>query len=305
MRLLVFRALILPLAMGFLPNFVLAQEPSQVQPKPDPPKQDAPKPDLPKQAAGIAPKHHPWGRFEPGAWTLVSVVTETLNENGKVASKSTTETKTTLVKIEDNGITLQLEVRVEVAGKQFPAEPQVVKQGFHGELINEPLKIKEMGKGEVIIEEKKIPCKILRLENSGPTSKTVTHLYYSTDVAPYILQRKSVTTDLDGKETLSETTINVTALNFQCEDFDDDVQLILVEAVHKHSKGTVTTTAMTSPDLPGGTICYDSKELNKSGRLTRRSTLKMVKYGLEEKQERSELPRRRRLRKLQKRHVPE
>ena len=278
MRLLVFRALILPLAMGFLPNFVLAQEPSQVQPKPDPS----------KQAAGIAPKHHAWGRFEPGAWQLVRVVTETFDENGKVTGTSTTETKTTLVKIEDDGITLQLEVRREVAGKQFDAEPQVVKRGFYGELIGEPLKIKEMGKGEATIEEKKIPCKILRLENSSPTSKTVTSLYYSTEVAPYILQRESTTTDLDGKETLSKTTSNVTALKAQCEGFQGifkGMRLIRVEGVHKYPNGTATTTAITSPDMPGGTIRYESKELNKVGRLTRRDTLEMVGYGLKKKQE--------------------
>jgi len=154
---------------------------------------------------------------------------------------------------------------------------------FHGELIGEQLKIKEVGKGEVTIEQKKIPCQVLRLENSGSTSNTVTNLYYSAQFAPHILRRESVTTDLDGDTTLSETTVNVVSLNAECEDVDHKMQLVRVEAVHKHPKGTVTTTALTSPDLPGGIFWHKSEELDKSGRLTRRSTLDLVKYGLSER----------------------
>ena len=270
MRLSVFHALVLLALMGFLPGSVFAQ--------------DAPKRQLDpveaKSKPSIAPEHHPWGRFEPGAWKQVRVVTETLDEKGKVASTSTTETTTTLIKVEEDGVTLKVKVSVDVAGKRFDAEPQTVKQGFHGELIGEQLKIKEVGKGEVTIEQKKIPCQVLRLENSSSTSNTVTSLYYSVEVAPHILRRESVTTDLDGNETLSETTVNVVALNVQCEDLDQKMQWVRVEAVHKHPKGTVTTTALTSPDLPGGIKRHKSEERDKNGRLTRRSTLEMVECGL-------------------------
>ena len=299
MRLLVFRALILPLAIGLLLRFGLAQEAPQAPPEQDPP----------EKAVTIAPEHHPWGSFEPGAWKLVRVVTETLDEKGKVASTSTTETKTTLLKIEDDGVTLEVEVCVEVAGKRFAAEPLVVKQGFHGELISKQLKIKEAGKGEVTIEEQKIPCRILRLEKSGPTSKTVTSLYYSTMVAPYMLRRESVTTDLDGKMNLSETTVNVAALNAQHEGFDD-IRLVRIDAVHKHPKGTVKTMALTSPDRPGGIIRHESEELDKSGRLIRRSTLEILEFGLEPERERTGIfgifsrKRSGRFRKPPRRYVP-
>ncbi|MEE8451590.1 MAG: hypothetical protein V3R99_06730 [Thermoguttaceae bacterium] len=276
MRLPVFHALILSASLGLLASFVLAQ--------------DAPKRQLDPQGAkgqaSIAREHHPWGRFEPGAWKLVHVVTETLDEKGEVASTSTTETKTTLVKVEKDGVTLKVEVSVKVAGKVFDAEPQTVKQGFHGELIGEQLKIKEAGKGEVTIEQRKIPCQVLRLENSGSTSNTVTNLYYSAQVAPHILRRESVTTDLDGDTILSETTVNVVTLNAQCEGFDQ-MQLIRVEEIHKHPKGTVTTTALTSPNLPGGIIQQKSEELDENGRAIRHITLEMVKYGLEEESERT------------------
>ena len=78
-------------------------------------------------------KLHPWGCCQPGTWKLVRVVTETLDEGGRVIGSSTTETKTTLVAADRDGITLEIQASMEVAGKRFQAEPQTVKQGFHGE----------------------------------------------------------------------------------------------------------------------------------------------------------------------------
>ena len=121
---------------------------------------------------GITPRLHPWGRFDPGAWKLVRVVTETLNERGQVVSTSTADTRTTLVDLDDDGVTLEVQACVEVAGKRFQAEPQTVKQGFHGELAVPNLKLSDPVDGQVVIEDRKIACKVYRLETVGAEEKT-------------------------------------------------------------------------------------------------------------------------------------
>ena len=90
---------------------------------------------------GVGKAHHPWGQFKPGAWKVVRVVAESLDEKGVVTSTSSTETKTTLLKVEKDGITLGIEVEVEVAGKIFRPEPRTVKQSFYGEMVCLDLKI--------------------------------------------------------------------------------------------------------------------------------------------------------------------
>ncbi len=95
------------------------------------------------QETGITARLHPWGRFDPGAWKLVRVVTETLDEHGQVVSTNSADTKTTLVDIDDDGVTLEIQTCMEVAGKRFQAEPQTVKQGFHGELVGPNLKLQK------------------------------------------------------------------------------------------------------------------------------------------------------------------
>jgi len=230
------------------------------------------------QESGITAKLHPWGQFDPGTWKLVRVVTETLNEQGQVVSTSTTDTKTTLVDIDNEGVTLKIEACMEVAGKRFQSEPQTVKQGFHGELIVPNIKLKKPVDGQVVIENKKVSCKVQQLEVVGPTEKSDTRIYYSTTVSPYVLKRKSVVSDPEGKNVLSETSFEVLALNMPIRMDEATQSGTYVKASHKGAKGTVTTMAVLLPEVPGGVVSQSLKEVGKTGRVVRRSTLELVEF---------------------------
>ena len=115
----------------------------------------------------ITREHHPWGSFEPGAWKLVQVVTESFDEGEKLAT--VTVTKTTLNEVTAASVNLLVEVSVDLAGRQFDAEPQAVRQSFNGELASEEMKVTELAAGEVTIGEREIPCKIQQLEMTNCT----------------------------------------------------------------------------------------------------------------------------------------
>ncbi len=235
------------------------------------------------QQTAIPPAHHPWGRFQPGAWKLVRVVTETIDENRQVANTAITETKTTLTQVEKDGVTLCIEVMVEVAGKRFQRQPQTVKQGFHGEPMSQDLQIKGATAGKVTIEGRVFPCKIFQLLFSGPANnnKTVSNVYYSNKTIPYVLKRTSVTADPEEKKTLSKTVVAVVALDMPWKVLAEIKSSVLVRTIREHAKGTITTWAVTTSDVPGGVICHSSKEIDKTGRMVRRSTLELIEYGLE------------------------
>ncbi len=239
------------------------------------------------QESGLSARLHPWGLFNPGAWKTVRVVTETLNEQGQVVSTSTTDTKTILVDLDNDGVTLEIQACIEVAGKRFRAEPQTVKQGFHGELVGPNLRVNGPTDAEMTIEGQKIPCKLQQLESVVSNGKTVTKIYYSTTVAPYILKRESVTTDLDGKNVLSQTTVEVTALNMPVVVLGDMKNVSQVKTVHNSASGTVTTWADVLPEVPGGVVGNSSKETDKTGRLVRRSTLKLIDYSEDPEKDRA------------------
>ena len=246
------------------------------------------------QVTGISPEHHPWGSFDPEAWKLVRVITETLDDKGLVTSTSITETRTTLLQAEDDGVTLRIVACMEVAGKQLQAEPQTVKQGLHGEVVGQDLKIDDLGTAQVIVEGHKIPARVLQLESSGASSKTITKVYYSPTVTPHVLKRESATYDPTGENTLSETSVGVVAREMPYRVLAEVKSTSFIKAVQKHSKGTIITWAKTSTEVPGGIIAHSSKELDKTGRVIRRSTLELIDYGLEPAPERTGIFGRRR-----------
>ncbi len=221
------------------------------------------------------------------------VIRETLDENGQVAGTTTTETTTTLMKVDEDGVTLEMEICVDVSGKPMKPEFQTVQQGFHGQPPSEHLQAGEDRDGEVTIEGRRVPCKIIRLELAGPTGKTTTDIYYSATVAPYLLKQRQVTTDPEGKNTLGETTFTVVRLDMPCKVSADIKTSVDVETFRRYSKGTARTWSITSPEIPGGIISYRSKEMDSEGRLIRRSTLELLDYDIEPARERTTLLRRR------------
>jgi hypothetical protein len=242
------------------------------------------------EAPLFSAKLHPWGRFSPGTWKTVRVVTETLDEQGRVVSTATTDTKSILLDMDNDGVTLEIQACMEVAGKRFESEPQTVKQGFHGEPLGSTVKLDEPADAEVVIEGRKIPCKLQRLESVAPKGKTDTLIYYSLATAPCVLKRDTVvTTDPEGKNELSKTVVEVTALNMPVEVQGEIKNGMLVRTVHKNATGTVTTVAEVVPEVPGGVIRNSSKEIDQSGRLVRRSTLKLIDYNGDPDKDRSGL----------------
>lgn len=228
---------------------------------------------------------HPWGLFNPGAWKTVHVVTETLNEQGLVCGTTTTDAKTILIDIDNGGVTLEIQACMEVAGKRFEADPQIVKQGFHGELAGPDVTLKPPTDGQLVIDGQKIPCKVQQIETAAQGGKTITTLYYSTSLPPYVLKRESVVADPEGKIALSE----VVGLNAPLKVRGETRNGVKMKTVSRGANGTVTTWADILCDVPGGVVCNNTKEVDKHGRLVRRSTLDLIDYNTDPEKDRTGL----------------
>jgi hypothetical protein len=233
----------------------------------------------PAQEPGISRRHHPWGCCEAPAWARVRVTTQTFDGNETLTR--ITETKTTLKEISEDGVTLLVESVVEVGGKKLRSDPQTVKQGWHGEMAGQNVKVTHLGKGEVAIRNRRIPCKIQQVEVTGQASKKTTKIYYSDWFEPFILRRESVTTDLEGDKPLSETTVEVMDVDVPCRLLATIWNTFHVKTVQKNSTGTTTTIAFTSTRVPGGVVRHDSKKVDKSGRLVRHSSLELMNFGMD------------------------
>jgi hypothetical protein len=245
--------------LGALPGLLGAQEePAALEPE-------------------LTVKLHPWGQFLPGAWKVVSVKIRTFDERGEKIA--TTFTQTTLVEIDREGVTLEIAACLDVVGKRFEPEPQTIKQSFFGEPISADTKIHDPEDGQVEIDGRTIPCRVQQIESSGPNGKNLTTIHYSLTVAPYVFKRKTVTIDPAGKR--FETSMDVTSMETPKEVLGETKDSYAVKIVQENPKGTVTTVASISPEIPGGIIDQNSEEVDKNGRVVRRSELELLAYSVD------------------------
>jgi hypothetical protein len=106
-------------------------------------------------------------------------------------------------------------------------------------------------------------------------------------VAPYILKRESVTTDPEGKSVLNEATTEVITLNMPVKVQGATKNGSYVKTVHKSANGTVAIMATVLPEVPGGVVSNSSREIDKTGRLVRQSTLELVDFGTDPDKDRT------------------
>ena len=231
-------------------------------------------------AGGVPRAHHPWGRFAPGSWKLVRVVTETLGPDDKAATTSTTETRTTLEELSDASVKLLINTSVEVAGKKVDAKPQTIVQGYHGESADQPVTVKDLGPDKVTIDGQEIACRVQQVETTADGAKTTAKTWYSDSVAPYVLRRESVATEAETDKPLSETKVRIV-------DLDDEQTVLAVKrhavklvVTHKHAKGHTVTQVWSTLEVPGGIIAHKSEEFDAAGQAIRGSRLELVDFGV-------------------------
>jgi hypothetical protein len=222
---------------------------------------------------------HVWGRFDPGTWKRVRIITDTLNDRGGVADTTTTETKTTLLRADAKRLTLRIEATVDVAGKRFECQPQTVECGYYGESANEPAELKTLGSEPLTVDGRQVPSRIEQVVATAGKEKQVTQMFLSDAVEPYVLKRETAVFKKDGN-TLDDpqTTSEVIALDVPYRVLHEVKSTAYERTIQRSARGTNVTLDVTSVDVPGGIVARTSKELDSQGRVLRRSTLELVDY---------------------------
>ena len=222
---------------------------------------------------------HPWGSFPPGAWKRVRVVSQTFDDKGRVTSTGTSDTTTTLTQVDENDYTLRLEVAVEVSGKRFLSQPQVLRQGYYGEPVGQDVVDRKTADQVLTINGASIPCELREIVISGDKGKRFCLLQYSNRTPPYSL--KSLTTAIgpDGKAQLASTQVEAVALEMPYKVGAEIKSTSFVKTVHaRGSEGSTVTLEVHCADVPGGVVAHTSREADGQGRLTRRTTLELLEY---------------------------
>lgn len=222
---------------------------------------------------------HVWGRFDPGTWKRVRIVTETLNERGRVVDTTTTETKTTLLRADAKRLTLRIEATVEVAGKRFENPPQVVEYGYYGESPSDRAVTKSLGSEQLTVDGQQVPCQIRQVVATSGQQQEVTKMYLSDDVEPFVLKRETSVSKDDGKTPGDlQTEVEVIALDMPYRVLRETKSTAYERTIQKTPRGANVTLDVISVEVPGGIVARTTKEMDGQGHLLRRSTLELVDY---------------------------
>lgn len=246
---------------------------------------------------------HVWGRFCPGTWKQVRLITETVGPNGEITGTTTTETKTTLVRAGANSVTLQIDVTVEVGGKRFQGQSQTVESGFFSEDPGDTSKLKPIGSEQLTIDGRHVTCKIHQVTAGSGQRKQTTRFFLSNDVEPFVLKRETFPISTEGDSSKESSTLEVIALDMPYKVLNEQKTAAFERAIQRTERGTTVTLDVTCVDVPGGVVARTSKELDAQGKIVRRSTLELVNYHVVLQNDEDEPPRyltRRQMRKARK-----
>jgi hypothetical protein len=222
---------------------------------------------------------HVWGRFSPGTWKQVRVVTETLNDRGEVSDTTTTDTKSTLLSVSSQSIRLKIDLSVEVGGKRFAGESRVIEHGFFCERPSDASELKLLGAAQITIDGQRLPCQVRQVVAHSGGQQLVTKLYLSESIEPFVLKREVSTVESNGHPVdNTSTTAEVIALDMPYRVQREMKTAAFERTIQRTPKGTNVTLDVTCVDIPGGIVARTSKELDEKGRLLRRSTLELVDY---------------------------
>lgn len=224
---------------------------------------------------------HVWGRFDPGTWKRVRIVTDNLGDHGDVADTTTTDTKTTLLRADAKRIALRIEATVDVAGKHFECPPQTVEYGYYGESPDEHAELKTLGSEPLTVDGRQVFCRIQQVVAGIGREKQITQMFLSDAVEPYVLKRQTAVLRRDDDEPAADepqTTTEVIALDVPYKVLHDVKSTAYERTIQRSPRGTNVTLDVTSVDVPGGIVARTSKELDLQGRVLRRSSMELVDY---------------------------
>ena len=205
-------------------------------------------------ADDASPIYSNWAKFPVGSWARFRT-TSVASENDKT-TQSVTETKITLEKVDmtTKSYVLRCESVVKVGDVDYSKRSETIEFDFWDLRRGENATSESLAPVKLIIAGRAVPCRVRRIVRDVDDQRETTTLWYSSVVAPYIIQkqttREPLRRDSESNATARELyVVQKTAANELFEDAPYSyVALVSAETGRRRS----TTTRVVAPGVPGG-----------------------------------------------------
>ncbi len=222
---------------------------------------------------------HEWKGFAPGAWKRVRVQRETFDEKGGRVSNTVAETTTTLLQVDDHGVTLRAEVSVAIAGRRFSPQPQEIWYGFQGQTKGQTVETKQLGAETFELNGHKVPVQVCQVVlRDGKLERT--NRVHCIEDFPYVVRKESVLLDLSGEQPkeLDRLTSELIATQMPYTHGEQIISVAVTRTVVMRPDGKTVTVELHNPDVPGHVVAHWSTKWDATGRVVERSVLELVDY---------------------------
>lgn len=229
------------------------------------------------QEPAVLRQQHPWARFPVGSWKSVRVTSETLDANGLVVNVIRTETRTKLVAADEQGYSLLIESTVDVAGKRFASQPQMVKHGYYGESAGQQVTVKKLADEELVIDGRPVKSEVRQATFEADGGTRTSKIYTSSRISPYQIRRET-TTDGVPEEQAVKTTVETVAIGLPQKVLNEIHPAAYVKTTRTSPQGTKVTLEVHCDNVPGGVVSHSASDTDTNGKTVRRSTLELIDF---------------------------
>jgi hypothetical protein len=218
---------------------------------------------------------HAWSRFGARAWKEVRVRTYAVGENGEVLRSSTTIARTRVMTVGLHSFSLCVSSTVEVAGREFPSEPQTFSRDIAPNVESSQV----VGEQQVTIEGRAYATQVIRFATAMGTQAEANTIFFCKDTTPQMLKRVTTSVDSTNPDMATETTASVTELNKMADILGEPKCTWAATTVIKMRDKTITIREVNCAEVPGELVSQVTEEHDANGVLVARKELDLVGYG--------------------------
>lgn len=229
-----------------------------------------------QQVPGVPdPASHSWARFGPRAWKVVRVKTDSFDDRGQVERTSTRTTRMQVTRVTRRSYSLCVSSTADVSGNHIMPEPQTVTQDLDQNVI-----LSQTLKSETLtIGNREYIANVVRVVTQNGNVVRTSTIYYSHHAVPEVLKRKTISTNAQTHDIISETTVDVTEVDHRREILGELLSTWTVSIVFKQGGAVTITREEHCEDVPGELVSRETEKRDSSGRIQVRDELELVGYG--------------------------
>ena len=215
-------------------------------------------------------EHHPWARFQPGAWRELQTVTETFDEARKIVSRNVTTQKEMLQTITADKYVLKVQATVDLGGKRIVGDWKIRTLQLATDGAGPIADSRRIEDQTLRMAGREVVCQVFEIRYRDGAQNLIDRVYYDPQHFPFVLLRETFNDTgqaEDGQKDMGEAEqrIDVTAQEFPYPIGEQLFACSSLRTLRHRPKGDTRRSAFINKTVPGGEVAVWSSDFDAEG----------------------------------------